>query len=353
MIRAVLFLFASLVAFAGSYAVQVIPPPSGFTIIAVTGINSSGQVGAYGFNGVANQAFIGSLAGSSAIPAPSGWTNVNSRAINEPGQVVGTGTPPGTTLPQTFIGAPTGSVPIPLAPGLMSENGSAINNSGQVVGGALPTNSFIGTTSSSSAFTVGPNIATIASAINSSGQVAGFVFYYPGGIFAQQAFIGGTVIPLPPGWGSAAGYAINDSGQVVGYGSPNGSTVYRVFIGTTSASSAIPPPPGATTATVTFQSINNSGAVVGLSDAGGWIWDAVNGTRLVNGLVPAGWNVTNALSISNSGLILAQGALNGGASQYVELVPVVPPATPAPSTWLLVVAGLGLLGLSRWAASRA
>jgi hypothetical protein len=58
--------------------------------------------------------------------------------------------------------------------------------------------------------------------------------------------------------------------------------------------------------------------------AGGF-WDIVNGTRLLNSLVPAGWNTTNALSVSNSGLILAQGSLSGGASQYVELVLAVPP----------------------------
>jgi hypothetical protein len=44
--------------------------------------------------------------------------------------------------------------------------------------------------------------------------------------------------------------------------------------------------------------------------AGGF-WDIVNGTRLLNSLVPAGWNTTNALSVSNSGLILAQGSLSG------------------------------------------
>jgi len=93
--------------------------------------------------------------------------------------------------------------------------------------------------------------------------------------------------------------------------------------------------------------MNNSGVVVGTSDAGGWIWSSVNGTRLLNPLVPASWSIANAISISNNGLILAQASLNGGGLQYVELVPTTP-ATPAPGTWGLMVAGLGSVGLGRW-----
>lgn len=57
---------------------------------------------------------------------------------------------------------------------------------------------------------------------------------------------------------------------------------------------------------------------------GAWIWDATNGTRLLKNCVPTGWNIFNAISISNNGLILAQGSLNGGTVQYVELVPAIP-----------------------------
>jgi hypothetical protein len=62
----------------------------------------------------------------------------------------------------------------------------------------------------------------------------------------------------------------------------------------------------------------------------------------LSALVPAGWNITNAFSISNNGLILAEGSLNGGPTQFIELVPVMP-ATPAPATWMLVAAGLAVL----------
>jgi hypothetical protein len=147
------------------------------------------------------------------------------------------------------------------------------------------------------------------------------------------------VIALPPGFASIAASAINDSGQVAGDG--QGAAIpLQAYIGTPAASAAIPLPPGATTATLSHGSLNNSGVIVGQSDAGGWIWDAANGTRLLNGLVPTGWNVTNGVSISNSGLILAQASYQGGASQYVELVPAGLPGTPAPSTLVLVLIGM-------------
>jgi hypothetical protein len=101
---------------------------------------------------------------------------------------------------------------------------------------------------------------------------------------------------------------------------------------------------------VSRQSINNSGTVVGVSDenfpdSAGWIWDATNGTRLLNNLVPTGWNVKNAISISNNGLILAQASYQGGASQNVELIPAGLPTTPAPSTLILLLIGAMFCGI--------
>lgn len=186
--------------------------------------------------------------------------------------------------------------------------------------------------------------------INNSGQVTGYLANIVGGQGPTMPFIGAisgsTVLPLPSGWSSATGYAINDSGQVAGSGT-NTASNGQAFIGTISSSAAIPFPPGASSAGASSQSINNSGSVVGSSNVGGWIWDPTNGTRLLNALVPSGWNITNGVSISNNGLILAQGSLNGGTSQYVELLPAMPPATPVPAAWVLVAIGLGMLPVIR------
>ena len=61
-------------------------------------------------------------------------------------------------------------------------------------------------------------LAVEMSGINNSGQVVGLCQCRTG----YQAYIyttsGYTALPLPAGWTSAMGFAINDSGQITGYG---------------------------------------------------------------------------------------------------------------------------------------
>jgi hypothetical protein len=51
-------------------------------------------------------------------------------------------------------------------------------------------------------------------AINTSGQVAGYIANNANGIISYQAFIGSMEVPLPSGLTNAEGVAVNDSGQV-------------------------------------------------------------------------------------------------------------------------------------------
>ena len=173
--------------------------------------------------------------------------------------------------------------------------------------------------------------------INDSGQVEGF----GNNGTTDQAFIGATsgstAIPLPAGWTASYGFAVNASGQVAGY-VYNGS--YQAFIGTTSGSMVIPLPAGATQASANEDSLNDLGVVVGYSNVGGWIWDASDGTQLLNNLVPTGWNIDNGISISDSGLILATGTNDGGSEENLELQIVT---TPEPGAYFLTGAGLLLL----------
>jgi Viral BACON domain len=323
-----LCLLLSTVAVASStYTVAVIPAPSGFTTNNMTGINDSGQVAGNGAIGAATQAFIGSPSGSTAIPLPSGWSNSYAEGINAAGQVVGYGTT------QAFIGTIAGSTVIPLPAGWISAVGNAVNGSGQVAGagsGPNPPRAFIGTVSGSTEIPLPMGWSFAAGfAVNASGQVTGY------GVNANTslAYIGttteSTALPLLPGWIFMQGAAINDSGQIAGFG--NNGTTTQAFIGTTSGSAAIPLPIGAASASVGPQSINNLGMVVGGSDVGGWIWDAADGTVLLNDLVPFGWTVT-ALSISSNGLILGGGSYMGGVSQWVELIPTACSFSLSPSS---------------------
>jgi len=343
--------YASIAALGGpAYSVQVIQAPSGAIVTALQpGINNSGQMVGTEFKGAVIQAFIASPSLSADIPLPSGWNSAVGVAINSAGQIAGYG-----QQYQAFIGTTSGSTPIQLPAGWGASFGAAINDSGQVAGTVenlapggffIAGQAFVGNGSGSVLIPLPSGWSNaIGQGMNKAGQVTGYVFS------PQRAFIGtvsgSVVLPLPPGWFGAVGNAINDSGQVAGYGT-NAAGNEQALIGTVSSSTAIPLPPGANFAEALSQSIDNAGMVVGFSDAGGWIWDATHGTRLLNGLVPSGWSVSDAISISNTGLILAQAALNGGAMQYVELVPATPPATPAPAPWMLLVIGLAMLPVVR------
>lgn len=350
------FVFSA-AAFGGSYTASVIPPPSGF-IASMVGINNSGQVTgiAYNsYNATIGQAFIGSPSGSTVIPLPAGWGQAYGNGNNNVGQITGTGFLP--TGNRAFIGTVAGVTAIPLPAGWSSTFGNAINDSGQVVGTVTNNGSvfqaFIGSLSGSTVIPLPAGWPVSASnAINNSGQVAGYVNsgVMVGGLLglSNQAFIATVsgitaLLPPPLGWSISAGTAINDSGQVAGnLFSVGDEPPSQVFIGSASGSTAIPLPAGATYAGTTSACLNNSGVVVGYSDAGGWAWSASSGTQLLNTMVPSGWSISNAISISQNGLILAYGSFNGGTSQYVELIPTTP-TTPAPGAGFLAVVGLLLV----------
>ncbi|HEY1756770.1 MAG TPA: hypothetical protein VGG72_15450 [Bryobacteraceae bacterium] len=364
------------VGFAGSYTVSVIPEPTTIPIpspdgfatagVGMSGINNAGQVA-----GGDDSAFVASPSGVQHIPLPAGTIVPISNpitgqpfsiswavAINSSGQVAGNflmqmGALVGSFGSEAFIGTPSGSTAIPCGGAHPSGGAGAINDLGQVAGtcnGSL----FIGTPSGTTVIPTPSGWANAyLDAMNNSGQVAGYVSNAAQTV--TQALIGSvsgtTLIPLPSGWSSSSGFAINNLGQVAGSGT-NGGGAEQAFIGTAAGVTAIIPiPPGATWAAAYLGSLNGSGVVVGSSDAGGWIWDATNGTRLLNSMVPSGWNITSAISISQNGLILAEGTLTGGFPQFVELTPALPPTTPAPGTGLLALAGLlfvfGWCGRSR------
>jgi hypothetical protein len=335
-VRIVLGLFATTAAAVHaqtSYSVVAIPAPKGFSSVVMSGLNDSGQVAGYGYNtSHLLQAFIGTTAGSTAIPLPPGWGETEGYAVNASGQVAGWGTNAGNS--QAFIGTTAGSKPIPLPAGFFYAIGLAVNDSGQVTGYGSnapsgPTQAFIGTTSGSAAIPLPAGwYSAQAHAVNASGHVAGVVANAVGNI--AQAFIGTTAgstpIPLPADFLLyGVGLAVNDSGQVAGWGY-NSSGYPQAFIGTTARSIAIPLPLQAYNPNVfdfvgSSGAINDSGVVVLSVEAGGSIWDSVHGTQLLNNFVPPGWNIRQAISINNLGQIFAQASYNDGATEYVLLTP--------------------------------
>jgi hypothetical protein len=270
--------------------------------------------------------FVGSPSGSTLIPYIGPLYGVYT--INASGQVVGT-----TSGGQGFIASTSGSSLFPLY-----STGVGINDSGQVTGESPNGQAYFGTPA---AFALIPFPAgwtwTAGAAVNNLGQVAG---NGSGGMFIGTTQTS-TPIPSPTNSFGATVFCINNSGQVVGDWGDLQAT--QVFIATTAGYTLIPFPIGGTYSTVTYGCLNDAGMVVGSGTFGGWIWDAAGGLVMLTELVPAGWTVDNAISISNNGLILAQAQYNGGALEYVVLSPTGP---PAPVTLTYPVNGVAAISMT-------
>lgn len=324
-----------------TYNVYPIHQPTGWkdsypAIPMVYALNQLGQAAGTGTNGDGvRQAFIGTTTGGIPIPLPDGWLEAFGQGINDKGEVAGYGYKGGVKLP--FIGSAAASTAIPLPTGWTAAQAHGINNAGQVAGsgGGVTGEGFIGTMSGVTIVPVPTGWSSVSPiTINNLGQVTGLGVTGDGGV---QAFIGSTsgsaAISLPAGWSSSIGWGISDSGQVSGVNYDGNAA----FIGTTTAATAIPKMPDWYMVHVPMFPMNNAGQVVGTFygylTGGSWIWDSVNGLRLLEGLVPPEWSVGEVASINDRGQILAYGSNSQtGYSGPVLLDPIdVTPPTIEPA----------------------
>jgi hypothetical protein len=276
--------------------------PQGFVPQAAY-INNFGQIAGWAAStGGEGPAFFGTVSGVSFVPLPATDKNggtvsgISVRGISDSGQFVG------TTFSdlgdQAVVGASSGITQLPYDFGL------AINNLGQVMVQNEPTTPPLLTyilTGGAPTTTIPGNI--IPTGLNEQDEIVGPFANTVGGIGAFIATSGGiTVLPPPPGFSNAAKSAfINNNGIVVGDSSP----------------------------------LNNP---TGLN--AGWIWDPVNGTQLLTGLVLNGWNIIAVDGINDLGQILAEGQFtdpNTGVQSANTVVLLTPVATPEPGTFAMTV----------------
>jgi probable HAF family extracellular repeat protein len=211
---------------------------SGGTESWATAINASGEVSGYCFTPTGTEAFQWTKAtGMQGLSYLQGGTFSGATAINRFGQIAGYSATNGYTPVYAFIWSKTtGMQNLGKLPGYDSSSASAINDLGQVAGESdcitcrLATHATLWSKAKGSMLDLGvlPGAASSwAYGINNAGQVVGsssnghaFVWSPSTGMLDLN-----NLIQANSGWALEAGNAINDQGQIVGFGLHNGQGV--------------------------------------------------------------------------------------------------------------------------------
>jgi probable HAF family extracellular repeat protein len=189
------------------------------------GINSSGQIVGYYFNGTANHGFLDSSGSFSNVDDPSGNNGTFAQGINATGQIVGVYQGSGVNHGFLDSGGSFTTIDDPIfAQNTVLEG---INGAGQIVGYYRDSgNVGHGFLDNSGSFTplddpnaaAGNNQGTLAWGINDAGQIVG---YYTGGNNISHGFLYSassyTTLDDPLGTNGTFAEAINKNGQIVGY----------------------------------------------------------------------------------------------------------------------------------------
>jgi probable HAF family extracellular repeat protein len=294
----------------------------GGTLSSAVAINNSGQVvgqadtkpfGAY--NTYYSRAFLysgGAMTDLGTLGGKNSWAGAG--GINDTGQVVGMANI-SNGLQRAFLSDVVNNVRQPMADlGTLGGNNSfaeSINNAGQVVGySEFATTSF-----------------------------SRHAFLYSGGKMTDLGTLGGS---------SSWAVNLNDEGQVVGKANIGGNSATHAFLYSGELMTDLGTLGGQNSEAI---HINNAGQVVGNSlIAGSNVYHAFlysNGGMLdLNSLLSpdSGWELSSANEINDSGQIVGWGKRNGNVHAFL-MTPAAP--IPEPETYAMMLAGLGLLGLTQ------
>jgi len=343
-------LLAPLIAQASpTYSITAIGPAGEISFAA--GINNSGQV--VGFSENLDGSYFAFM-GAGGAPVSLGTLGGNSDAlgINNAGQIVGhLNAGCCSDLGSSFL----------YSSGILTDLGrfghpgsvaSGINDSGQIAGWVYfgPGQQHAYEYSSGTIHDLGTlgGLSSLARQINNAGQIVGeadtasssHAFLYTGGISPTMADLGTL------GGARSAAWGINSAGQVVGEAELLGGGEHAFMysggimhdLGTLYGDNG------------TANDINDAGQIVGtLTNSGpfgtGFIYSGGVMTDL-NSLVDpsSGWLINEAVAINDSGQIAAIGWEQGFGYRAIRLDPLQA-VVPEPGTPALVFGGLGLMGL--------
>jgi probable HAF family extracellular repeat protein len=328
-----------------TYTMTVIGPAGEFSF--ASGINNAGQV--IGFSEHSDGSYYAFM-GTGGSPTNLGTLGGNSDAlgINNHGQVVGhLSADCCSDLGSAFLYS--GGTLTDLGrfgrPGSLA---SGINDSGQIVGwvylGPGQERAFSYSSGTISDLGTLGGSSSLARQVNNAGQIVGESDTV--GAFSPHAFLyaGGTMADLGTlGGGSSSAYGINGAGQVVG-GAELAGGGYHAFVYAGGIMSDL--------GTLyddnsTAYGINAAGQIVGtLTNRGpfgtAFIYDHGVMADLNALIADPGWLINEAVGINDSGQIAAIGWQQGFGYRAIRLDPV---AVPEPGTPALMLSCLALLGV--------
>ncbi len=340
-----------------------------------TDINDFGQVVGTSYNSAGNS--IAFITGENGIGISSlgtlGGRSSSATAINNFGQVVGSSQiSDGNT--HAFITGINGNTMTDMGLSINSTFSYAtdINDSGQIVGAFLTPehtlHSFISTPTSDFIDLGTPGLSSDARGINNSGQVITSSEVH--GTFENHIFLsdsnGNNLIDLGTlGGRSSSGTDINSFGQVVGGSkTANSGNANHAFLTDANGTNMIDL--GTLGGIDSFsQGVNDLGEVVGTSstyDSGyhSFIYShgGMTDLSLLDTVLAHGWTNLVAIALNNNGQIVGYGSNSAGITEAFLLSytsdtifnpsPIFIPGqispVPEPTTWVMFLVGLGLLG---------
>jgi probable HAF family extracellular repeat protein len=330
-------LFAASTCLAQQYTVTDLGTLGG-TYSVAHHINNSGDV--VGYSRLAGSAVFHAFlysGGSMTDLGTLGGDGSQALGINNTGQVVGysyiTGNNPfsGAGIAHAFIYSGGVMTDLGTLGGTLSSSAYAINDAGQVVGTAEITGDtaihaflYSGIMMDLGTLDLGPGPYndSLAQAINTDGQVAGYsyngtithAFLYKSGIMTDLGTLGGA---------TSFAFGINNSGDVVGSSQTTGNAANLAFLYSGGVMTNLGTLGGTESEAL---GIGNGGQVVGEAFISG---DTTHHAFLYENAVmkdinPAGWSNTWASGINDSGQVVGYGINPQGQEHGFILIPVTP-----------------------------
>ena len=331
---------------------------SAYTSFTTSGINEQGQIVGHGFlSGAVTEALVWD-GGTAQRIHPIGAISSVARGINESGLIIGTATYDGGVTRAFTYDLATAQFSDPFGAGSM---GYGINDSGQLVGSLGNAPVFYDPVAGVSTYALPSGTAKASfRAITNSGTIIATRDSGDGHRDVVALSNAGAVLPLTSIdlVRNLDFVAANNNGQYSANFTFPGSPFFINFVGVFNADGS-PNPAGL--GRLPFDDANYGGAFndaldfVGESYSenryGGLYGDAII-TTISGGTVQLSSLVTNLGSaflqqgalINNAGTIVAFGYLDNRRATFVLTPDVITGSVPEPGTWVMLLAGFGLVG---------